>query len=275
MDSQCFLHQNLMRESVEYFGVSNIEAIGEITEIWHDDSKNLNGRWSEIESFGDQKGRILDMACGVGTFLFYGLNKEYDVYGLEPESWKLKYLDMKIEERSYPSSYRAKIFEGIGENLPFEDNFFDYVTTYQTLEHVQNVEKTLDELVRVLSVGGKLSIQAPDYNSYYEPHYCIPFLPRMNRRLAKLYLSVLGKPIKGLDTLNWTTSKSVKGYLSNIPNIKILDLEELYFERYRRKRAEKTRLPIILSNFLANLAYYKFVFLFRREKQIKLIVWKL
>jgi ubiquinone/menaquinone biosynthesis C-methylase UbiE len=275
MDSQCFLQQNLERDSLEYFGACNIEEMTHLAAIWHDDSKNLNGRWKEIEDFDDHKGKILDMACGVGTFLFYGLNKGYDVYGIEPEQWKLLYMDKKIKERGYPLDYKKRILEGVGEDLPFKDNFFDYITTYQTLEHVQNIDKTIDELIRVLSVGGKLRIQAPDYNSCYEPHYCLPFLPKMNRQLAKLYLRILKKPTKGLNTLNWTTSKYLIKYLGKFPNIKVVDLEALYFQRYLTKKTGKLFLPAFLSNFVWRLIYYKYILSFNREKQIRLVVWKL
>ncbi|WP_219925286.1 methyltransferase domain-containing protein [Aeromonas veronii] len=36
----------------------------------------------------------------------------------------------------------------------FEDNTFDVVTTYQTLEHVQDVAACIDELIRVAKPGG-------------------------------------------------------------------------------------------------------------------------
>ncbi|GAB2690078.1 class I SAM-dependent methyltransferase [Aliiglaciecola sp. 3_MG-2023] len=274
MDSKTFLQQKLVEDSIEYFGYDNIAVTKELARIWHDDSKNLNGRWKEIENFDDHKGKILDMACGVGTFLFYGLKKGYDIYGIEPEKWKLSYMDMKMKELNYPDYYRDRIIEGVGENIPFEDNSFDYITTYQTLEHVQNVEKTLNELIRVLKVGGKLKIQAPDYNSFYEPHYAVPFLPRMNKKLAKLYLKFLNKPAKGLDTLNWITSHSLKEYLDNFPNLKIVDLEELYFERYRNKRFKSSFLPKFLSDLVAKVSFYKSVFLLKKEKQIRLVIWK-
>tara|TARA_R110002012_G_scaffold106998_3_gene248607 strand:+ start:2372 stop:3202 length:831 start_codon:yes stop_codon:yes gene_type:complete len=275
MHSKLFLQQNIEQEAADYFGYFNTVRINEIVDMWHDHSKKVGGRWTEIESFGDHKGKILDMACGVGTFLFFGLNEGYDVYGLEPEQWKLSYMDMKINELNYPSYYKDRIVRGVGESIPFDDNYFDLVTTWQTLEHVQNVEKTLDELVRVLNVGGKLLIQAPDYDSFYEPHYCLPFLPKMNRILAKIYLKTLGRPTAGLDTLNWTTNTNLKKYLSGIQNIKILDLEKLYFERYKNKRAERSFLPRLLSDVLSKVIYYKYIFSFQKEKQVKLVVWKL
>lgn len=52
--------------------ISSKEFIENLIERWHDHSR-YNHLWAEIERFNDQHGKILDMACGVGTFFFHGL----------------------------------------------------------------------------------------------------------------------------------------------------------------------------------------------------------
>lgn len=269
-----FLEENLYQDGLKYFGHKDSKLSKGIADIWDNDKQNLNGRWNEIEKYDDHKGKILDMACGVGTFVFYGLHKGYDVYGIEPENWKLQYMNMKIDEYNYPQEWKEKIIQGIGEDLPFENETFDYIGTYQTLEHVQNLETCLNELVRVLKVGGKMKIQAPDYNSFYEPHYLLPFLPKMNKRLAFLYLKLLGKPTIGLDTLTWTTSDLIIKYLSNDNNLEIIDLSAKYKNTKIMYIHNKYKLPMFFSTIIANLMYFRKVYTFRVEKQIKIIVKK-
>jgi len=46
-----------------------------------------------------------------------------------------------------------KFIHADGENLPFEDNEFDYLICNQVLEHVENPKKFLDELSRVAKRG--------------------------------------------------------------------------------------------------------------------------
>ena len=181
--TKLFLEENLYVDGLKYFGHKNRQLSKEIADIWHDDKQNLNGRWNEIEKYDDHKGKILDMACGVGTFLFYGLHKGYDVYGMEPENWKLQYMHNKIDECNYPKEWKKRIIEGVGEKLPFENETFDYIGTYQTLEHVQNLEKCIDEMIRVLKNGGKLKIHAPDYDSFYETHYHLIFFPKQEANI--------------------------------------------------------------------------------------------
>lgn len=272
--TKLFLEENLYQEGLKYFGHKNRKLAIEIADIWHDDKQNLNERWNEIEKYDDHKGKILDMACGVGTFLFYGLHKGYDVYGIEPENWKFQYMNNKIDEYNYPQEWKKKIIQGIGERLPFQNETFDYIGTYQTLEHVQNLEICLNELVRVLKVGGKMKIQAPDYDSFYEPHYLLPFLPKMNKKLAFLYLKLLGKPTCGLDTLTWTTRDVIIKYLSKYKNLEIIDLSTKYKNTKIMYIHNKYKLPIYFSTAIANLMYFRKVYTFRAEKQINIIIKK-
>lgn len=46
-------------------------------------------------------------------------------------------------------------------SLPFEDNSFDVIISTQVLEHTEKVEKTVEEIQRVLKPGGTLFISAP------------------------------------------------------------------------------------------------------------------
>jgi len=107
------------------------------------------------------------MASGCGTFLFGGLLRGYDVYGVEPERWKHKFNILKAKENIYPNSWLNRFCYGKGELLPFRAGVFDIVSTYQTLEHVQDIEECIKEFNRVLRPGGALFIQCPDYTSTF------------------------------------------------------------------------------------------------------------
>lgn len=55
---------------------------------------------------------------------------------------------------------------GMGEKLPFEDNTMDAILSFDVLEHVQDLQQTLDECFRVLKPSGKMILVFP---SYYHP----------------------------------------------------------------------------------------------------------
>lgn len=112
------------------------------------------------------------MGSGCGTFILYG----YDMYGIDPSLWKFNFNEMK-------------------------DNFFDCVSTYQTLKHIQNLDRVLKEMIRVTKSGGGIHIKCSDYISTFEGHYLIPWFPLFPKRFARVYLRILKKPINSLDTL--------------------------------------------------------------------------
>lgn len=57
-----------------------------------------------------------------------------------------------------------------GEKLPFRDNFFDYIVSTDTFEHVQDINKTVNECYRVLKPNGKLLVMFPQYLQPFESH---------------------------------------------------------------------------------------------------------
>lgn len=203
------LKESIRRESVEYFGMDDDAWLEQVTSNWFNERENYDGRWRVINRRVASVGRVLDMAAGCGTFVLNGLLNGQDVHGIEPEGWKLAHFRNKITAAGYPADWQQRIVCAKGEDLPYPDSSFDLVTTYQTLEHVGNVDACLREMLRVLRKGGILYLRAPDYNSFFEPHYRLPFLPKMDKDLAARYLRLMGRPLKGLDTLNWTTEKDL------------------------------------------------------------------
>jgi len=236
----CFL-----RESRELYGLEDGPWIDRATQNWFDDSTNYDRRWRVIDARRPGTGRILDMASGCGTFLLYGLKRGRDVFGVEPEPWKLQYFRRKVELSGYPSSFLSRLIPSVGEHLPFADASFDLVTTFQTLEHVADVSSCLGEMLRVLRPGGILYLRAPDYNCFFEPHYRLPFLPQMHRPLAERYLRRMGKPLAGLRMLNWTTERGIIKWLGAQPSSLQIERNRYFFIEQRRREVEAS-LPLLL-----------------------------
>ncbi|NJK40809.1 MAG: class I SAM-dependent methyltransferase [Acaryochloridaceae cyanobacterium SU_2_1] len=171
----CFLKDKIKEEFSLYFGIQNEQLIEKIANEWFNESHDFDGRWDIIMARQKSDNKILDLAAGCGTFLLFGLNQGYDVWGVEPETWKLEFFKKKVTDSGYSSEFLTHMISGKGEALPFEDNSFDLITSYQTLEHVESVSQCLQEMMRVLRPNGTLYIKCPDYNSFYEPHYQLPF----------------------------------------------------------------------------------------------------
>jgi ubiquinone/menaquinone biosynthesis C-methylase UbiE len=103
--------------------------------------------------------RIADIACGAGT-LSYHLNKKY-----ENENIKFTLIDyfedvLNIaKDLNKQSNFNFEI-GNLYDLTHHEDNSFDYVFCWQTLSWVDEPQKALLELVRILKPGGKLYLSA-------------------------------------------------------------------------------------------------------------------
>lgn len=242
---KAFMHDNLRREWAELFGLPDGPWIARAVANWFDDSRNYDRRWNSIQLRRPRVGRILDMAAGCGTFMLYGLRRGYDVTGVEPEAWKRIYYARKTELSGDPSWFQDRMIGAVGESLPFDDQSFDFVTTFQTLEHVADVPRCLAEMVRVLRPGGVLYLRAPDYRCFFEPHYRLPFLPKMRRDWAERYLRSMGRPVAGLRTLNWTTERGIVDELQRLPICLRIERNREFFIERKRQQIE-ARLPTFL-----------------------------
>jgi SAM-dependent methyltransferase len=207
MSARAYLREQLELEYRTYFGLPSREFLDGVVDAWMSDDRNSKHRFDAIERELPGKKRVLDLASGCGSAVFYGLLNGYDMAGIDPETWKHTFNAMKANELGYPPKWLDRFQIGVGERLPYDDDAFDCVTSYQTLEHVQDLDRVVGEMLRVTRAGGGLHIQCPDYRGSFEGHYRLPWLPLMPRVLAKAYLGALGRPLAGLDTLNYVTPR--------------------------------------------------------------------
>jgi SAM-dependent methyltransferase len=159
------------------------------------------------------------MGAGCGTFVHYALRQNLDAFGIEPESWKLEVIRRKVKQYGYDRSWAQRIIAGKGESLPFADESFDCVTTYQTLEHVQDVHRCCSEMLRVTRRGGGIHIRCPDYElSTFEGHYRLPWIPGLWGRTAERYLALRRRPVAGLRTLQPVSARILKRLFARAGN---------------------------------------------------------
>ncbi len=62
------------------------------------------------------------------------------------------------------------------ENLPFPDDHFDVVSSFNSLDHVENVETAVSEIGRVIRPGGTflLLVEVGHPPTWTEPHNLAP-----------------------------------------------------------------------------------------------------
>ncbi len=108
--------------------------------------------------------RLLDVGCGTGRHILELSRYEGTFIGLDMAANDLKSMRYLLAIASREGRLKADVHmvEGDGMQLPFEDNEFSHVICTETLEHIDDDQAMLRELVRVLRPGGVLVISVPD-----------------------------------------------------------------------------------------------------------------
>lgn len=116
-------------------------------EQWSKQPKNKRVEASELllmmEMLRPMRGKtVLDVGCGCGNALIPFIENGLLVSGIDPSPYMLD-----IANRTLGG--RADIYRGFGEDLPFEDNSYNYVCLNTTLEFVEDHESVIEEACRV------------------------------------------------------------------------------------------------------------------------------
>lgn len=98
--------------------------------------------------------RFLDVACGAGFMVKEAKKSGLDAYGIDASE-----VVVDLAKKNVPG---ANILLGDGENLPWPDNHFDYVTSLGSLEHYLHPEIGIKEIGRVLKSDGLSCVLVPN-----------------------------------------------------------------------------------------------------------------
>ncbi len=102
---------------------------------------------------------LLDIACGTGYLLRAAAERGLATWGID-----ISEQAVKLAQEVSPSS---NVSVGRGEQLPFPDGFFDYLTCIGSLEHFLDMERGLAEMKRVTKPSSLICILVPNSNFLY------------------------------------------------------------------------------------------------------------
>lgn len=120
--------------------------------------RTLKGK---LKMLGKNKGLLLEIGCGTGELLAECQKSGWTVKGVEPNA----------DARSLAiKNHRLDILPSIKE-LNITPKSLDRIMLWHVLEHIPNLNETLEELADWLKEDGKLFIAVPNPSSWDAKHY--------------------------------------------------------------------------------------------------------
>ncbi len=98
---------------------------------------------------------VLDIGFGTGfplTEIALRLGETATVYGIDPWKEIFERVNKKI---NYYGISNIKLFEGVAESIPLQDDSIDLITSNNGINNVNNIEKVISECARLMKPDGQ------------------------------------------------------------------------------------------------------------------------
>jgi SAM-dependent methyltransferase len=191
----------------------------------------------------ESPGIVLDLGCGSGRFLESMRRRGWTAHGVE------------INKAAAMLGRNAKgleIFCGTLQEANFPPDFFDYVRSNHSFEHISRPNETLDVIHKILKAQGKVHIGVPNVDS-------------INARVFKRYWWYLGAPVHPFNYSVSTLSRILAKHNFRVETIRfnsdffgILGSLHIWLNRKNAKKSTEgvlvnNRLLRIICQWLTNL----------------------
>jgi SAM-dependent methyltransferase len=143
-------------KSVKRTPSADAATLGEPSYVWRSGQErrlDLIRRYVPLEDKW-----ILDVGCGIGTYVKRFRDFSPHVYGIDVSAERLA------------ESTMSNLVAAAGEALPFRDGTFDILVFNEVIEHVSDDRQTIEDALRVLRAGGHIVIYAPNRLYPFETH---------------------------------------------------------------------------------------------------------
>jgi SAM-dependent methyltransferase len=126
------------------------EAYAEFLANW---DINFYSKYTNALRPDEPGARVLDVGCGVGQVVGKLTEAGFEAWGVDVSKPNIK--------RAQKISSRCQLYDG--KRLPFPDGHFNSAGALNVLEHVDQPESFIAELVRVVEPGGRVVLSSPNF----------------------------------------------------------------------------------------------------------------
>jgi ubiquinone/menaquinone biosynthesis C-methylase UbiE len=129
--------------------------------------------------FDQQQGKkVLDIGCGPGWLVRHYASSGADIYAIDIAHKAVELTQKMLEIYNL----KANVQQANAEEIPFEDNTFDFISSSGVLHHTPDMQKAVNEAYRVLKPGCEATISVYYKNILLQPSI-FPLFLRIYRLL--------------------------------------------------------------------------------------------
>lgn len=190
-----------------------------------------------------KKLKVLDVGSSTGIIDSVLATKFGQVWGIDIDKNGVNFAQKRFRRKNL----HFKI--GSALKLKFKNNLFDVVICTHVYEHVINPKKLFDEIYRVLKPGGISYLAAVNALWPIEPHYNLPFLSWLPKKLGNFYVRIFGKAKRYCENpmFYWQLKELTKKF-------EIVDYTPKILASPKKFGYQNPIVPKFLANYLKHLA---------------------
>ncbi|WP_185967253.1 class I SAM-dependent methyltransferase [Legionella israelensis] len=166
-----------------------------------------------IKEYLSKESNILEIGAGLCFFSLFLKENGFVITALEPSTGGFELFDiLKRIILNYYSHLKLPVLHIVAEDLTIAHGQFDLIFSSNVIEHIPNLSKSLDAMVKVLHPTGKMIHGCPNYLIPYEPHLGIVVIKPLIKISERLFKTKINQKRELWDSLNFITYLSVKNY---------------------------------------------------------------
>lgn len=150
---------------------------GEPSYVWRDGQDRRLAMIAEWGKLTAQSVALVD-GCGNGMYA----TKIHEAFGARVEAF-----DIETERVALAVVHSPHAVVAAAEAIPYPSDTFDFILSHEVIEHVQDDRMAVQEMWRVLKVGGRVIMFAPNrwypfetHGHYWRGHYHFGNTPLIN-----------------------------------------------------------------------------------------------
>ena len=200
---------------------------------------------NDLEVIGKYS-KIIEVGAGSLLLSCQLVREGYEVDSLEPFGKGFSHFERirkVVLEVAKKNNCCPNIINSTAECLN-RNNVYDYAFSVNVMEHVNDIELSINNVVRSLKKGSKYRFTCPNYSFPYEPHFNIPtFLnKKTTERIFKKKIKTSNKlddPIGTWESLNWINVALIENIIMNMQGCKLHFYVNMVVEQFERILKDK------------------------------------